>query len=81
MPPARHPRCARYARPGGLTEDELPISDYDDLTVGQVGDAAARLTRPEDIAAILRYEQNHKDRTGAVDALKARLDAVSGSSQ
>ncbi|WP_182348771.1 DUF892 family protein [Tomitella gaofuii] len=66
---------------GGLTEDELPISDYDDLTVGQVGDAAARLTRPEDIAAILRYEHNHKDRTGAVDALKARLDAVTDSSQ
>ncbi|GAA4820455.1 DUF892 family protein [Tomitella cavernea] len=73
-------RAARTAA-GALRHDELPVSDYDDLTVAQVGDAAAQLTRPEDLTALVRYEQHHKDRTGAVDALNARRDAIADASR
>ena len=51
---------------GGLIEDELPVDNYDDLTVGEVASAVQRLTDAAALTALLRYEQNHKDRAGAV---------------
>ena len=51
---------------GGLIEDELAVDNYDDLTVGEVASAVQRLTDTAALTALLRYEQNHKDRAGAV---------------
>ena len=55
---------------GGLTEDELAVDDYDDLTVSEVASAVQQLTDTAALTALLRYEQNHKDRAGAVPPSK-----------
>ena len=61
---------------GGLTEDELAVDNYDDLTVSEVASAAQKLTDKAALTALLRYEQNHKDRAGAVTAIENRLAAL-----
>jgi hypothetical protein len=61
---------------GGLIEDELPVDNYDDLTVGEVASALQKLTDTPALTALVRYEQNHKDRAGAVTAIENRLSAL-----
>ena len=61
---------------GGLTGDELAVDNYDDLTVGEVASAVQRLTDAAALTALLRYEQNHKERAGAVTAIENRLSAL-----
>ncbi|WP_235748722.1 ferritin-like domain-containing protein [Nocardia coffeae] len=55
---------------------ELPIGNYDDLTVADVAAAIKELTEPADIRAILIYEQAHKDRHGVAAAVQSRLTAI-----
>jgi hypothetical protein len=61
---------------GGLSEDELPIDNYDDLTVGEIESRVQDLTDSRALTALLRYEQNHKDRAGASNAIKNQLVVV-----
>ena len=61
---------------GGLIEEELAVDNYDDLTVGDVASAVQKLTDKRALTALLRYEQNHKDRAGAVTAIENRLAAL-----
>ena len=61
---------------GGLTADELAVDDYDDLTVSEVASAVQKLTDKGALTVLLRYEQNHKDRAGAVTAIENRLAAL-----
>ncbi|SPM36367.1 hypothetical protein MRAB57_4208 [Mycobacterium rhizamassiliense] len=61
---------------GGLSEDELPVDNYDDLTVGEVESEVQGLTDSGALASLLRYEQNHKDRAGASGAIKNQLATV-----
>ena len=61
---------------GGLIEEELAVDNYDDLTVSDVASAVQQLTDTAALTALLRYEQNHKDRTGAVTAIENRLAAL-----
>ena len=61
---------------GGLSGDELAVDNYDDLTVSDVASAVQRLTDAAALTALLRYEQNHKDRAGAVTAIENRLAAL-----
>ena len=61
---------------GGLTGDELAVDNFDDLTVSEVASAVQRLTDTGALAALLRYEQNHKDRAGAVTGIENRLAAL-----
>jgi hypothetical protein len=61
---------------GGLTGDELAVDNYDDLTVSEVASAVQQLTDTAALTALLRYEQNHKDRAGAVTAIENRLAAL-----
>lgn len=61
---------------GGLTEEELAVDDYDDLTVGEVASAVQQLADTAALTALLRYEQNNKDRAGAVTAIENRLAAL-----
>jgi hypothetical protein len=58
---------------GGLTEDELPVANYDDLTVGDVEAAVQKITDATALGILLRYENNHKDRAGASTAIKNQL--------
>jgi hypothetical protein len=60
-------------RTGGLTADELTVDHYDDLTINEVEAAVQQLTDPAGLAALLRYEQNHKDRVGASTAIENQL--------
>jgi hypothetical protein len=61
---------------GGLTEDELPVDNYDDLTVSEVEAAVQQVTDPAALAALQRYEHNHKDRAGAATAIADHLGAL-----
>ena len=61
---------------GGLIEDELAVDNYDDLTVSDVASAVQKLSDTAALTALLRYEQNHKDRAGAVTAIENRLAAL-----
>jgi hypothetical protein len=51
---------------GGLTGYELAVDNYDDLTVSEVVSAVQQPTDTAALTALLRYEQNHKHRTGAL---------------
>ncbi|MDT5044407.1 MAG: hypothetical protein QOG75_260 [Mycobacterium sp.] len=59
-----------------LTEDELTVDHYDDLTINEVEAAVEQLTDPAALAALLRYEHNHKDRMGASTAIENQLAAL-----
>ena len=61
---------------GGLTEDELTVDRYDDLTVNEVEAAVQQLSDLAALAALLRYEHNHKDRAGASTAIENQLAAL-----
>jgi bacterioferritin (cytochrome b1) len=61
---------------GGLSEDELAVDNFDDLTVGEVASAVQQLTDTAALTALLRYEQNHKDRAGAITSIENRLAAL-----
>ena len=61
---------------GGLTVMNCAVDNYDDLTVGEVATAVQRLTDAAALTALLRYEQNHKDRAGAVTGIENRLAAL-----
>ena len=61
---------------GGLTEDELTVDHYDDLTINEVEAAVEQLTDSAALAALLRYEHNHKDRMGASTAIENQLAAL-----
>lgn len=59
-----------------LTEDELTVDHYDDLTINEVEAAVEQLTDSAALAALLRYEHNHKDRMGASTAIENQLAAL-----
>ena len=61
---------------GALTETELPIKKYDSLSIAQAASAAKKLTAAEDIRAVIRYEQTHKNRAGVISATQAQLASV-----
>ena len=61
---------------GGLSEDELAVHNFDDLTVSEVASAVQQLTDTAALTALLRYEQNHKDRAGAITSIENRLAAL-----
>ena len=44
--------------------------------MGEVASAVQRLTDAAALTALLRYEQNHKDRAGAVTGIENRLAAL-----
>jgi len=61
---------------GILELNELPIGDYDELTVPQAVAAVKDLTDPADVRAIVAYEEAHKRRHGVISAAQTRLAAV-----
>lgn len=61
---------------GALDASELPIAGYDTLNTTSVIAAIKRLTRPEDIRAVVAYEEAHQARASVVSAAQTRLAAI-----
>jgi hypothetical protein len=61
---------------GVLDADELPIADYDELTVGDAVAEVKELTDPADIRAIIAYEEAHKNRQRVISAAQTRLAEI-----
>ncbi|MBB2989210.1 plasmid stabilization system protein ParE [Mycolicibacterium iranicum] len=61
---------------GVLNSEELPISNYDDLTVTDAANAVKELTEPSDIRVIISYEEAHKNRQRVVSAAQTRIAAI-----
>jgi hypothetical protein len=61
---------------GVLDSSELPIANYDELTVTDAVAAVKDLTEPSDIRAILAWEEAHKNRARVVSAAQTRLAAI-----
>lgn len=71
-------KTARSAREelGDVSADELPIKNYDDLSVGDAVKAVKGLTTPRDIHVVVHYEESHKDRSSVVSAAQTQLAAL-----
>lgn len=61
---------------GVLDAKELPIDNYDDLNVGEAVTAIKELTVPDDVRAVIAYEEAHKNRQGVVSAGQTRVAAI-----
>ncbi len=61
---------------GTLTEGELPVAGYDELGAQRAIAAVRELTAPDDITAVLAYEEQHKNRSGVVSAAQTRYADV-----
>jgi hypothetical protein len=61
---------------GVVAADDLPIADYDELTVSAAVAAIKDLDKPSDIRLVVEYEEAHKDRQGVITAAQAQLAAI-----
>jgi hypothetical protein len=61
------------AASGALTEAELPVKNYDDLTVNEVEAKVQKVTDSAALTALLRHEQSNKDRVGATTVIENQL--------
>jgi len=64
------------AAAGVLDASELPISGYDELNVTDAVAAVKDLNDPEDLRAIIAYEEAHKNRQRIVSAAQTRVAAI-----
>jgi hypothetical protein len=58
-----------------LDRDELPLQDYDHLTLGELPTRIGSLG-PDALRQLLAYEREHGDRLPVVQVLERRLAAV-----
>ncbi|MCZ2826596.1 MULTISPECIES: ferritin-like domain-containing protein [unclassified Modestobacter] len=61
---------------GDLTADELPITGYDSMSTAQIAGAVKELDDPQQVNAIIRYEEAHKARSSVVSVVQTRLAAL-----
>jgi hypothetical protein len=61
---------------GDVTADELPIKNYDSLTVADTVKAVKQLKTPHDINVVIRYEETHKNRSNVASAAQTQLAAL-----
>ena len=68
-------KAAQAAREelGDVSADELPIKNYDDLTVADAIKAIKGLKTPEDIHVVIHYEEAHKNRSNVASAAQTQL--------
>jgi bacterioferritin (cytochrome b1) len=68
-------KAARTAREdlGEVSASELPIKNYDNLSVADAIKAIKGLKSPEDVRVVIHYEEAHKDRSNVVSAAQIRL--------
>jgi bacterioferritin (cytochrome b1) len=71
-------KTAKAAREelGDVSADELPIKNYDGLTVAEAVKAVKGLKTPEDIHVVIHYEEAHKNRASVVSATQTQLAAL-----
>jgi DNA-binding ferritin-like protein len=69
---------ARHAREelGDVSADELPIKDYDSLSVPDAVKAIKGLKTPHDVNVVIRYEETHKNRSNVASAAQTQLAAL-----
>ena len=61
---------------GVVDPAELPIADYEDLTVSEAAAAVKDLEDTADIRAVIHYEEAHKNRSSVVSAAQARVAEI-----
>jgi hypothetical protein len=68
-------KAAKSAREelGDVSAAELPIKNYDNLTVADAIKAIKGLKTPNDIHVVIHYEEAHKDRSNVASAAQTRL--------
>ncbi|MGZ8178533.1 ferritin-like domain-containing protein [Williamsia sp. SKLECPSW1] len=64
------------AATGTVGAEDLPIADYDDLTVTAAVAAIKDLEKASDIRLVVDYEEAHKNRQGVVSAAQTQLAAI-----
>ncbi len=71
-------KAARSAREelGDVSADELPIKNFDQLSVGDAVKAIKDLKESHDIRVIIRYEETHKSRANVVSAAQTQLASL-----
>jgi len=58
---------------GDVSAAELPIKNYDDLTVADAIKAIKGLKTPKDLHVVIHYEEAHKNRSSVVSATQTQL--------
>ena len=68
-------KAAKAAREelGDVSAAELPIKNYDDLTVADAIKAIKGLKTPKDLHVVIHYEEAHKNRSSVVSATQTQL--------
>jgi hypothetical protein len=68
-------KAAKTAREelGDVSADELPIKNYDQLTVADAIKAIKGLKTAHDVNVVIRYEETHKDRANVASAAQTQL--------
>jgi DNA-binding ferritin-like protein len=61
---------------GDVTADELPIKNYDSLSVQDAVKAIKQLKTPHDVNVVIRYEETHKNRSNVASAAQTQLAAI-----
>jgi hypothetical protein len=71
-------KAARSAREelGDVSADELPIKNFDQLSVGDAVKAIKDLKESHDIRVIISYEETHKSRSNVVSAAQTQLASL-----
>ena len=71
-------KAAKSAREelGDVAPDELPIKNFDQLSVGDAVTAIKQLKTPHDINVIIRYEETHKNRANVASAAQTQMAAL-----
>ena len=61
---------------GALEASELPIKNYENLSTADAIAAVKKLTKVEDVRAVIAYEEAHKARSSVVSAAQTRVAAI-----
>jgi hypothetical protein len=61
---------------GALAASELPIPHYEEMTPQYVIAAIRELTDPDDLRAVIAFEEAHKNRTDVIDAARTHYAGV-----
>ena len=61
---------------GSLSAKELPIPHYEEMTAQRAIAAVRSLTDPDEVRAMIAFEENHKNRSGVLSAAQAHLSAL-----
>jgi hypothetical protein len=61
---------------GALAASELPIPHYEEMTAQHAITAIRELTDPDDLRAVIAFEEAHKNRSGVIDAAQVHYASV-----